>query len=95
MKKTNLCYGNYVKDFLTRLQNGESKEIIAADITAALDEAIHENEANTRKQKELDAIISQLRDYAKKYYPELELELDFTAEDLISVLDKFPYSLYF
>lgn len=91
-KKTD---SNYVKDFLIRLQNGESKESIAADITAALDDAIHENESNARKQKELDAILSQLRDYAKKYYPELELELDFTAKDLISVLDKFPYSLYF
>lgn len=91
-KKTD---SNYVKDFLIRLQNGESKESIAADITAALDDAIHKNESNARKQKELDAILSQLRDYAKKYYPELELKLDFTAKDLISVLDKFPYSLYF
>ena len=73
-------------DILTRLQNGETPERIASEMSRALNDAI---EVYERVDPDLETAAAALNAYVAKTHPELAGDLDITPdvlEELISTL---------
>ena len=74
-------------DILTRLQNGESVDAIAAEFTKSLNDAetkFRENAAKSQKRKEFKSAIASLLVFFKKYYgdnPMLQKEVELDDAD--------------
>lgn len=88
------------KEIMTRLQNGESIDKIAAELTKTLDAANKaykaEQEKSNKKQDKIDDmtdLLEDLRNYLVRYYSDYESYInegfdEFDAEDIVDDLDE-------
>lgn len=79
-------------DILTRLQNGESVDAIAAEFTKSLNDAetkFRENATKIQKRKEFKSAMENLLVFFRKYYgdnPILQKEVDLDDADYDKML---------
>lgn len=85
-----------VNDILSLLEKGEKPETIAQNFTDILNAAIDqkkkdEEEAKQKlqetKKRELQTILDEIQMWFKTYYPELEIEGSFKAEEVMPIFD--------
>ena len=83
-----------MNDILTRLQNGESVDDIAAEFTKALNDASAKFEAEktkTNKTKDMRAVVEAFNQYVKTYYPDAEISkveiTDIDIKDMVDTVD--------
>lgn len=80
-----------MNDILTRLQNGESVDAIAAEFTKALNEASAKYEAEKNQKnkiKDIRAVTDAFNHYLATYYPDSDLAAtNFTDEDCAELID--------
>jgi hypothetical protein len=84
-----------VNDFLTRLQNGESPEVIAKEFADALNEAEAMQKAKskeTEKLAEFQTLCDSVIRFFAKWYPELpfenvEIDAEQTLQEITGMMD--------
>ena len=85
-----------MNDILTRLQNGESADAIAAEFTKALNDASAKYEAEKKKStkiKDMRAVVDAFNQYVNTHYPDTEIAkveiTDADIADMVETMDSF------
>lgn len=77
-----------MKDYIAEMLEKESEEEVVKNFTSSLNDIKKEKAAKNEKAKDSEKLIKAINDYAAKYYPELELSLDPSSDELIKIFDE-------
>lgn len=76
-----------MKDYIAEMLEKESEEEVVKKFTSSLNDIKKEKAAKNEKEKDSEKLIKAINDYAAKYYPELELNLDPSGNEITEIFD--------